>query len=393
MKKVIILLLLIHSLALFSWNSFGPPDLNVNNYLCANTDILCTESGLLLYDWEADEWIEYSYGGLPIWQAIRHGIDEILVVMGAGSYSDGLYSFNLNSEEFTVIEWMINPNFIYQTVAGYYVGYESGLLFSNDLQNWVAVDELAGYDCVDMESSAAGLVVSTGDLVFHSTDGAATWSAAENSPLITDMTFDQAGKLWGIFPSVSNSSGLYSSSDLGETWDVEMWSLGMSSVYWVGGEIYLAWEADFGEGSGVARWNETTNAPEFMNDGLPDTEINKLTTNDMVDCYNLVACTEAGAYIEFELQVSAEEQEIAPLTTFSNYPNPFAKQTTFSLHHPRQQIENYTYQIYNIKGELVETLENKQAVWQSENRASGIYLVKLFANQQEIAHKKISLIK
>ena len=393
MKYFYAILIFSLTVSLFGWNALGPTDYTINDYLCADTEVLCTNSGLLIYDWQADEWSEYSNGGLPVWQAIRHVDDLLIVIMGNGSYSDGIWFFNLETGEFTISDWVMNPNFIYQTVSGYYVGYEFGLIYSEDLETWTDISALDGYDCVDMEMFNGEMVVSTFDIVFHSIDNGETWNAPENSPLITDMTFDQDGKLWGVFPSTSNSSGLYSSDDLGETWDVEMWSMNMSCVYWVGNQIYIAWENDFEEG-GVARWNPTTQAPEHMNEGLPNLVIKSLTTNDMVDCYNLVACTEQGAYIEFSLEVSADEEEIAPLVDFSNYPNPFSDQTTFQLNKPNREIGEYSYEIYNIKGELIQEIDqHSQPIWNSSNKPSGIYLVKLLRDRNEIAHQKITLIK
>jgi len=79
----------------------------------------------------------------------------------------------------------------------------------------------------------------------------------------------------------------------------------------------------------------------------------------------------------------------------SNYPNPFNPETTISFS-VTQTSSFVTLEIYNIKGQLVETLldENKQAgihtiEWNAENICSGTYFCKLTTNKTSCIQKLV----
>jgi len=89
-----------------------------------------------------------------------------------------------------------------------------------------------------------------------------------------------------------------------------------------------------------------------------------------------------------EPSISVEEYQII------NFPNPFktSTQISFSLPHP----DKVKVQIYNLKGQLVETLlnENKPAgshslEWNAENASSGIYFMKLLTKEKAVVRKLV----
>jgi len=68
---------------------------------------------------------------------------------------------------------------------------------------------------------------------------------------------------------------LWSSVDFGENWDVEFWNMLMSSVgIDSGGKIFVGWESD-----GVAAWDPVSQELESFNEGLPNLNINKITSH------------------------------------------------------------------------------------------------------------------
>ncbi len=82
---------------------------------------------------------------------------------------------------------------------------------------------------------------------------------------------------------------------------------------------------------------------------------------------------------------------------YQNYPNPFNPETTISFSF--QNNSNVELSVFNIKGQLVETLVNEfklagehSIIWNAENQASGIYFYKLKAGEFEEI-KKMILIK
>jgi len=72
----------------------------------------------------------------------------------------------------------------------------------------------------------------------------------------------------------------------------------------------------------------------------------------------------------------------------SIYPNPFNPSTTIGFTIPTvETYRNVSLQIYNLQGQLVETLVNgkllegyHQVIWNADNQPSGIYFAKLTAN-------------
>ena len=104
--------------------------------------------------------------------------------------------------------------------------------------------------------------------------------------------------------------------------------------------------------------------------------------------------------IRFASEVSSDGNTIPNseclISKLSNYPNPFNPTTTISF--SLQNNSNVELSVYNIKGQLVETLviEFKPSgehsiVWNAENQASGIYFYKLKAGEYSKTRKMLLL--
>ncbi|MCP4713292.1 MAG: hypothetical protein GY869_32075, partial [Planctomycetes bacterium] len=209
----------------YTWESIGPTDVNVNEYYTGpGVEVLCTSDGMLVRN--LDDWDEYSNGNLPIWDVMEFDNESILVIMGDGSWSDGIYRFNLTNQEFEVLEWCVRPRFLAHSLEHYYVGYEYGLFRSENGLDWVEVDDFAGQDCLALAWTLgcfnSTITISTANNIYYSHDDGQTWNLAPAGvPFISDMAFDYNWTLYGIFPGHSNSSGLWYSPDFGQTWAVE----------------------------------------------------------------------------------------------------------------------------------------------------------------------------
>ena len=80
-----------------------------------------------------------------------------------------------------------------------------------------------------------------------------------------------------------------------------------------------------------------------------------------------------------------------------NYPNPFQSSTSIKYSLPKSS--NVKIQIYNIKGQLVETLIDRPLPagihtvdWDGKDMSSGIYFCKLYADNGSIT-KKMLLVR
>ncbi|NQV19234.1 MAG: T9SS type A sorting domain-containing protein [Armatimonadetes bacterium] len=101
--------------------------------------------------------------------------------------------------------------------------------------------------------------------------------------------------------------------------------------------------------------------------------------------------------VRLDTEVSMEVNPLNNLEyKISNYPNPFNPTTTISF--SLQNNSNVELSVYNIKGQLVETLVNDykpagehSIVWNAENQASGIYFYKLKAGEYSKTKKMLLL--
>ncbi|MCK4696472.1 MAG: hypothetical protein KAT74_11945, partial [Candidatus Cloacimonetes bacterium] len=327
MKKLLIFLISFIPTLLFcyEWQQIGTANCNINNYVCSigGGETLCTDTGIIMS--MGGTWIEHNLG-LPVWGSIDGYPEDKILIMGDGTDSDGIYMYNFCSGELEVLEYFFKPHFIIILNGDIYVGGEDGLIKSNE--GWEPVEFFNGFNCLAMEyyeGETDYYVVTTSDDIFISEDNGETWiQSSAGSPLISDMIFDNFGILWGIFPDHSNSSGLWKSSDFGYSWDIEYFSDAMSSVHITDEKVYVGWEEYFEGAEGVALWNQEEQQMQFMNDGLPNRNINKLSENTNIYCSNLVCCTEEGAFITTSLEVDViDDQIIKNEYWLSNYPNPF----------------------------------------------------------------------
>jgi len=100
-----------------------------------------------------------------------------------------------------------------------------------------------------------------------------------------------------------------------------------------------------------------------------------------------------GSFIYYP-NVSNDDEPVAQFVSLHNYPNPFRKSTQISYSLTKQ--DKVKIQIYNLKGQLVETLlnENKPAgnytfEWNVDEMSSGIYFMKLLTKEKEIVRKLV----
>ncbi len=92
----------------FDWISIGPDTVQVNGGISYEKDILTISDGLLVN--EEGNWIKYSNGNLPVWDIIGFGNNTLLLIMGNGSWSDGIYKFDLTNHQYEIVEWCAYPS-------------------------------------------------------------------------------------------------------------------------------------------------------------------------------------------------------------------------------------------------------------------------------------------
>nr|NQU94191.1 T9SS type A sorting domain-containing protein [Bacteroidota bacterium] len=154
--------------------------------------------------------------------------------------------------------------------------------------------------------------------IYYSVDGGDNWAQSNGVPMITDMKFDGWGKMCGIFPDLLDSSGLWESDDFGETWEIVFYSENMSSIgFDAFGETFVGWKGDIG----IARYDPNAPPPGliFLNQGLPNLNINRIQINPTMSAPALFVSTEGGVFYSYDYMVGVGEPEEVEI---SIYPNP-----------------------------------------------------------------------
>ncbi len=316
MKKQIIFLffLLLSEVGISqTWNPIGPDTANISRIdfgVAVQRHVLCADNGFYVYNYGNNTCEFFSNGGLPVAGAGYFNNEKILVAMGDGSWSDGVYTFDLSTHDFEPMDWFVWPNFLHyhETTSTWWVGSDwGGLWKSADGVIWEAVETFSTFPCISLASQGQHLVVQLiSDLTngYWSNDNGESWYPSELSPGFSDMAFHYDGQLLGIFPYYSNSSGLWKSDDFGNSWQIEIYQDNMSAVCFdVFSEIIVGFD---GEGVGIYH---PGNGIDFINADLPNLNINKIQVNQTMSAPALFVSTDQGAYFSYDYYVGMDVDE------------------------------------------------------------------------------------
>ncbi|MBU2649392.1 MAG: T9SS type A sorting domain-containing protein [Bacteroidetes bacterium] len=359
----VILFLLSANVSAYNWIPLGPDTAGVNN-ICFETSadvrVICTDEGIYIDDIiPYQEWSFYSYG-LPVWDAESHTDSTILLIIGDGSWSDGIWIFNLNTHQWYVAEWAVFPNFLeYCEVNGkYYAGFEYGLLESDDGTIWTQV---AGFTNIATAFDSWGDHIVFSDIgsenhIYHSDDGGLTWDSYLGYPgFITDLSINNDGTTYFIVNTGKGSSSLLSSTDFGQNWNTEFESGALMSD--VGfdamGNIFIPWNSARDQEEGVAWFDPMGGSLISLNDGLPNLHVNRLVRNNWMSSIHIFACTESGAYHCYDYLTFAGENL---WTEWKVYPNPLRTGNELIIEFPLRTLPGKVC-LFSFDGKLV--LEEK----------------------------------
>jgi len=406
MKKLVkILLIVLFPLIGFSytWVPFCHDTIHANN-ICFGVGswkgVICSPDGMYLWEDDIEEWSFYTYG-LPVKGVAYYNSEKILVAMGEGTFSDGVYTFDLETHEFMVVEWIINPNFLmhYYPTNTYYVGYQFGGMYeSSDGLTWTEMPYFSGKSCAAMDFYDNHLVVlevSNLHGIYWSDDSGVNWQESTGSiPMITELKFSLEGDLYGIFPDYSNSSGLYSSNDYGQTWDLEFWSDNMSAVgFDAMGTVFVGWESPTANNGGIAIYTPGVPPPNlsYLNEGLPNININKILLNPGMSAIAIFCCTDAGVYLSYDYMVGVEGNEILP-DQVKIYPNPVSNKRKINIENSSDLTFEYL-DVYSNDGKYVFGKElshnTKNPEIDLSDLQSGVYFLRVKTTNSEITKKLV----
>ena len=406
MKRICLLLvILIYPFFSYSnnWIPIGPDTVAVNNVLTSySADILLLSDGILVND--GNGWEKYSKENLPVWDAIELAQDTLILVMGNGSFSDGIYKFVVGDSLFQILRGGVNPHFIVKNPYNhyYYVGSEEGLVKSADGIVWEEVDFFKNKNCLAMDFYNEHCVISvSGDTsgIYFSADGGNSWTLSSQFKYhFSDFVFTENGLLYGVFSDKTWSSGLWASKDYGENWNVEFWATNISSIGYTADRLFVSWHEPDVDKEGIAIWDTLSRKLIFLNDGLPNVRIRNIKENQIFDCANITVCTDSGAYCLTEFPVGIKNKIKIPKNFYlTAYPNPFNSAEIFSFELSNRAFVQLT--IYDINGKIVEKLASgvmnpgmHKIEWNANDQASGLYIYQ-FRSGHIVKTGKIALVK
>jgi type IX secretion system substrate protein len=385
----------------YEWDSIGPTNLHVNNFSTifynVSIEVLCTSTGIVIN--EGNNWVEYSYGDLPAWDVVGLDPNNILVLLGNGSWSDGIYNFNLTNHQFEVVEWIAFPTFLKycQHDSTYYAGGTYGMWKSSNGINFESMSYFNSKKCWSFENYENHYVVCAATRIYTSHDCGISWiQGPAGSPTTIDMNFNNDGELFGILPGDSYSAGLWSSDDFGQEWGNEYWQYWLTTVEFDSyNEIFVG-----SSGDGVMHWDPNLHDLEYYNEGLPNKYINNIKTHPDIDCNNIVACTNSGAYLLTDYTVGTDEIiKSGQASKLDIYPNPvhFTTNIVFTL--PNNSVCEIN--IYDIYGNVIENIFEGIAVadmkytilFSTDNIPQGIYYCRMSDGSNIDTSKKIIVVK
>lgn len=411
MKKLVLILILffaIHQSFSYTWESYGPENIKANRLKLFSSEFptgaICVDSGMyLIMDFYGQDWQYYSYFNMPVTDAVQHNpdSDSILVVMGNGGYSDGIYSFNRVSEEFSVIHYCINPNFIYRAdeFTPFYVGYEYGLLTSQDGILWEEVSCFNNSNCIDIQrqdNKIAAAIDQPNNNVFLSADGGENWETISSNFKISEVLFSFSGDLSGICTENTENCGYYEFDEYSMLWDNKFITQDLNTLGFDSGKrAYLGWYNATGEYEGIAKFEtEPEDSLIFYNEGLPDLNINDITsTFDYFGADIVFCCTNVGVFYCITgvgIDQVADNNKMITL-----FPNPVKDkmQITFKTGDKITAIE-----IYNNHGQKVDeskpknyTSEEINITWNKGNLPAGVYYLVVKTGKESLTRKFVIL--
>lgn len=372
-----------------NWITLGPDTANISRIefgVAIQCHVLCADNGFYLYNYGSNTCEFFTNGGLPVSGAAYLDQDRFLVAMGNGSWSDGIYAFNINTHYFEVMEWIVWPNFLHYHEANqtYWVGSDWGnMLKSSDGANWENDIFFTAKPCIGIASYGENMVVSAiSDLtnIYWSTNNGDTWNPSALSPLFPEFAFHYQGLLLGVFPGYSNSSGIWKSEDYGNSWEVLFYQDNLSTVAFdVFSEIFVGFD-----GEGIAHYNPQYGLV-FLNEGLPDLHINKIQVNPSMSAPAIFVSTDEGAFYSYDYYVAVGDLE-GKNQEFSIFPNPATEVIYFE--NPEKVLK---VDFLNLSGQLIksEVTNGQSKSVSTSSLPSGVYFLKAYCNDSEYLSKVV----
>ncbi len=337
-------------------------------------------------DWSFNQ---FWANGLPITGLKMLNADTLMVTMGDGSFSDGLYNFDLNTHSWSVNEWFMYPNFlIYNPNNGtYYVGERDGLFRSTNAADWTRITAIGNNRCSSLAFHGTNLVTNNGTNVKYSTDNGQSWQTADTGNL-RGFYYGSSGILYALMDVQSDSDGLWRSIDNGATWDCVLHTSNLNCIgpdY--GDYLVLGWSEANGDGAYVALIDQQFQLTNLLHENL-DSGVRQQAVFPLVNTLAFYVLNAEGCFFVTNfLPVDNSDFVVSTASRLqlSAFPNPFSGMVEIAL----KNAETYQpaeVEIYNLKGQRINIQRfnpslKSSFIWDGNDErgkslGSGIYIIK-----------------
>jgi hypothetical protein len=307
-----------------------------------------------------DDWSQYPFwaNGLPITSTWKLNDNTMLVAMGCGTYSDGVYNFSLDTHQWTINEWFLRPNFVLQNPYNnlYYVGERDGLYQSTDADSWTRIVALGSNECNSIAFYSNYIVANSGVFVYYSVDNGQSWLQSDTQNL-HGFRYTYNGNLYAIMSMGSESDGLWQSNDNGATWNAVYYSSNLSCI---GPDLFgytsLGWSTANENGQFVAIIDHQNQVTQLSHPDL-SSPVRQIDTFPGINTLSFYVINEQGSFFLVGFAPSDVNDESAPPATVGNlqvFPNPAQYYCEVKL--SGDGITGTCLSIYNLKGQLVRTI-------------------------------------
>lgn len=393
MKPLFILLFcLISSLGMaFNCTAFCPEAdiincVNMYDFPLSLGGVANGQQCVFLYDGLNWETHVAQYGSLPVVSTCMLDENNLLAAMGMGTYSDGIYRFNLIEETWQLCDWFYFPNFVtrHPGSSTFYCGERDGLFKSANGIDWFGVSALGSGTCTSIAFRDSCIVANSDNFIYYSHNSGLTWQQSQSGSL-KGFHFASDGTLYGIMNVGSDSDGLWCSYDAGVTWNAVYYTTNLSAIgpdY--NGYLSLGWDTVNELGCYVALLSPTQQLIPLAHEDL-SSPVKQLDVFPWIDTLSIYVLNNQGGYfLTGFLPVAVDDPLQTPPPSLSVYPNPVS--STVRIQYADKNTSEAVCNVYNIRGQQVHSF-----VWNKVNAAvswnlrdtsgrrmpSGVYLIEL----------------
>jgi hypothetical protein len=334
--------------------------------------------------------------------------DKIYCALGAGSYSDGIYEYNTETEEFSLKTWLFSPKFVKYLNSGFYAGALEGLLYSPDGDAWSDIDYFTDYDVkgiVEISDrrqfvSAKKLGEETSVIVMK--NGTDYSEFDTGFPDINCIYYRKSGDYSEVLVTLGSgtySDGLYrvlyNDSTITGFELIEFVFEPNLVLYYLNHYIVTSKKsADI-----TAIPSSVVNGDSFIIEhGLDISRINCFQPQYPIYTPNFMIGTDNGIYLVTGT-VGIEDISIPGTTElYQNYPNPFNPAT--AIRYSLAADADVKLAVFDIAGrEVTELVSGRQergnhsVNFNADGLTSGIYLYRLSVDGKAVQSKKMMMLK